>query len=118
MPLKNRLGSFFILAGLIALLIFVASVAAGQAYDLPALLAAVVLVPLGVHWALAKRPAPPPRPAGPPPAAPAAAPAAPNGAKKKRGLFRLTGKKTAPAAAPAPAAPAGKGNKGGKGKRR
>jgi hypothetical protein len=101
MSLKNRVGNFLILFGVIGLMIFVASVLAPpEEFDARAFLGGVVLVGVGVSFRLSKSRGV--APAGPPPAAPQAAPAPPD-RPKKRGLFATILKgpanknKTAPA---------------------
>jgi hypothetical protein len=100
LSLKNRVGNFLLLFGLIALLIFVASaLAPPPEFDLWAFLAGAALLGLGLRFRLDKkgRPlaAPPPRPAGPPPGPPRPA-AAKKGPPKKGG---------APPAGPPPGPP-------------
>jgi hypothetical protein len=125
MSLKNRVGNFLILFGLIALLVFGATVLAPpEAVDGQAFLAGAALLGVGLKFRLAKSPRGAPQThAGPPPAAaggpPPSAPARP----RRQGLFATVLKgpakpKVAPApqAAP-PAAKGGKGPKGGKGGR-
>jgi len=69
MALIHRIGNFFILAGLIVLLIFAASMLDGSGnYDLTALLVGATLLGLGVYWRRSKATAPPPMPPTPPPA--------------------------------------------------
>ena len=110
--LKNRVGSFLLLAGLIFLLLFAASVLAESGkYDLTSFLAGAAAMGLGWHWRFAKsaRPqGPPAQPAGPAGPPPAAAP------PKKHGplAFLLHGpakKKTAPVVKPPPPPPPKKG---------
>jgi hypothetical protein len=95
--LVNRVGSFFLLTGLIFLLIFAASAldeAAG--YDLLALLVGAGAFGLGWHWRFARR-----RGGGAPQATASAAPPAAAPAQSKRpsplgGLMRRPGKKHLP----------------------
>jgi hypothetical protein len=120
MSLKNRVGNFLILFGLIALIIFGATVLAPpEAVDGPAFLAGATLLGVGLKFRLAKSPrGAPSAHTGPPPAAAGGPP--PGGSKPRRqGLFATVLKgpakpKTAPAkAGPPPSAPA-KGGKSGK----
>jgi hypothetical protein len=118
MSLRNRIGSFFLLAGAICLVIFAASVLAPSGTpEVMALAAGAVLVFFGWRWRMAKGG----RPAGPPPAA-APAPAAAAPAPRKRGPLStlLKGPKKAPAGgAPPGPPPAAGGQAAGKpGKRR
>jgi len=123
MSLKNRVGNYFILFGLIALIIFAATVLAPpEAVDGWAFIAGAALLGVGLKFRLAKSPrGAPPAHAGPPPGAQAAGPSGPR--PRRQGLFATVLKgpakpKTAPAkAGPPPAGPAkgGKGRKGAKG---
>jgi 23S rRNA pseudouridine2605 synthase len=116
-PLKNRIGAFFLLTGVLFLFIFATSVFSPTGdYQVLPLLGGAALVVMGWRWRTAKRP----RPAGPPPsAAPAAAPkAGPPPAKKQGPLATLLKGPASKKMAPKPAAPAGPppGGKGGGGK--
>jgi len=90
MSLKNRVGNFLILGGLIALLIFVATAITPPGdLDVWAFLIGAALVGLGVRFRLDKRGRPtaaPPRPAGPPPGAQPRP--APKGGAKRSGPVR------------------------------
>ncbi|MCC6187599.1 MAG: hypothetical protein IT318_01080 [Anaerolineales bacterium] len=113
MTLKNRVGNFLILFGLIALVVFAATVVAPpEAVDLWAFVAGAALLLVGIRFRRAKgaplAPAPPSAAVPPAPVAPAAA------RPKRRGplatVLRGPGKaKTAP---PPPAAQGGRGRKG------
>jgi hypothetical protein len=118
MGFKQRVGNFFLLFGLIGLLIFAASVLAPSgSYDIPAFIAGVLLFGLGLNFRLSK-------PSGPPrEAAHAAAPMAKaagkpagkggppgGGAPKRQGLLSSVLKGPPPKkTAPKPAGPGGGG---------
>jgi hypothetical protein len=103
--LKNRIGSFLLLAGAIFLFIFVASALAPAESGGPALLplaGGAVLLFVGTRWRLDKKGRPTGPPPGPPPgAAPAGAP------PKKRGPMAAFAKRSAAKGGP----PAGGGGK-------
>ncbi len=100
LSLKNRVGNFLILGGLIGLLIFVATaITPPEHVDLWAFLIGAALVGVGVRFRLDKRgrpTAPPPRPAGPPPGA------QPRPAPKGKGPAKGGGKPAGPPPGPPP----------------
>lgn len=115
--LKNRVGNFLILFGLIALAVFAATVVAPpEAVDLWAFVAGAALLFVGIRFRCAKGV---PLAAAPPPAAAPLPAAAPAPKPKRRGplatVLKGPGKAKAARLAPA-AAPAAKGGKGRKGK--
>ena len=104
--MKRRIGSFFLLVGIIFLVIFAASVLAGTGrYDLTAFLVGAGSFGLGWHWQFAKRKPgaqqPAGAPAGPPPAPPKRGPLA--------GLRRKPAKTGPPPGGPPPGPAGGKG---------
>jgi hypothetical protein len=141
MSLKNRVGTFLFLTGVLALFVFTASIfTPTQDYDVAALVVGVFLIIVGWSWRRTKGgpapAAPPPPVAGPPRAAAPPAAHTPPGAGpgmkasqavKKQGLRKTLlhgppARKTAPPPKPAapPAAPAKNGVAGlfgGKGKK-
>lgn len=106
MSLRNRLGSFLLLAAAIFLIIFLtAAFSPNGSYEVMALLAGAVLLVVGWRWRMAKGGGGPPAAAPPPP-------------PKKQGLLTtlLRGpgmKKTAPKAPAGPGVAPGGGPKGG-----
>jgi hypothetical protein len=113
MSLRNRIGSFFLLAAAIFLFIFAASMFSPNGeYEVMALLAGVVLLFVGTRWRLAKGGRPVVRAAA---SAPAAAPGPPAGTPappKKRGPLGVLLKGPKSKKAPANGAPAANGGGG------
>jgi hypothetical protein len=128
MGFKQRVGNFFLLAGIIGLLVFAASVLApAQGYNIAAFLVGALLFGLGLNFRMAKTSGPPreAHSAAPHSAAKSGPPHAGSkpGAPKKQGLLNTIvkgpadRKKTAPAPPKPPAGgggrpPAGKGGHG------
>jgi len=124
MSLKNKVGNFFILFGLVGLLVFVASVLAPpESFDSGAFLVGAALIGVGLNFRLSKvrpRAGGPPAGGGGAPAAaprPAALEGAPNA--KRQGLFGTilhgpANKKSAPSGGK-PGGGGGGGGAGGKG---
>ena len=126
MSLKNKVGNYLILFGLIALIVFIGSVLAPpESFDTGAFLIGAACIGVGVNFGLSKgrpRAGGPPAGAGGPPAAPR--PAAPAGGPPKpqrQGLLSkiMSGpndkKKTAPGGGLGPGGGGGKSGGGGGG---
>ena len=122
MSLKNKVGNYLILFGLIALIVFIGSVLAPPAsFDTGAFLIGAACIGVGVNFRLSKvrpRAGGPPAEAGGAPAAPAGVPPKP----QRQGLLSKVmhgpndKKKTAPSGGMGPGRPpAGGGGKGGGG---